>query len=411
MKKMILILAIVAMAVGASAQTYYDFEADGIYYKFENGENGENVKVTSKYKYASVDYDYHYVTEQVSYSGVVSVPDKVKYNDKTYSVTEIDAFAFCNCTDMTWLTLPESVTTIGKSAISNCGNLRIDLPKSIEYIEERAFNGTVVENIQVLELPNINTLSYYALAGSSFDKVVIGGDVWGVKSQAFANSNIESIDFMSNNLQQNRGEELHLYVKGLAGFKGKEIRLPERMFHISFETIADCPNLERVYFPAVEHLGHGLYMCSWYSESGAESGGASGNGPFEYQSINLISRCPNLKEVVCYSATPPGFYKFGNFQYEQYYIYYATITDNEDCVLKVPAGSEELYRLDPVWGHFKTIEGFEPGEYTGVYEVAAVGAPCEQPVYYNLQGQRIDHPQPGHLYIRKQGSQVKKMVY
>ena len=119
----------------------------------------------------------------------------------------------------------------------------------------------------------------------------------------------------------------------------------------------------------------------------------------------MIYKCPNMKEVVCFANIPPQFYR-----HESLYTAFKII-DNEDCVLKVPAGSEELYRLDPVWGHFKTIEGFEPGEYTGVYEVAAVEAPYEQPVYYNLQGQRIDHPQPGHLYIRKQGSQVKKMVY
>ena len=40
-------------------------------------------------------------------------------------------------------------------------------------------------------------------------------------------------------------------------------------------------------------------------------------------------------------------------------------------MLKVPAGSEDAYRADPVWGKFKYIEGFQPGKYAGVESVSA----------------------------------------
>ena len=410
MKKILFLLAIAAMALGVGAQERYDFKVDGIYYSYIDGEDGANVKVTSRYTYEHHSSTGKYKTKQVSYRGPLSIPKEVRYNDKVYTVREIDYCAFCNCTGLTWLTLPESIKYIGAAAINNCGSLRLDLPKSIQELGGYVFEGTVVENTQVLELPDLYTLNYYALYGAPFKKVILGGNMWRVRSQAFANSNIETIEFLSNDRPQQRDERLHFFIKGLAGFKGTEIRFPNRVFSVSFENIADCPNLERVYFPPVERLGHSRGGYCWYNESGAEGGGM-GDGPLEYSSNYIIARCPNLKEVICYNTTPPGFYEFGNIQYDSSYMDYATVTDNEDCVLKVPAGSEDLYRLDPVWGHFKTIEGFEPGEYTGVYEVAATETPCEQPVYYKLQGQRIDHPQPGHLYIRKQGSQVKKMVY
>lgn len=410
MKKILFLMAIAAMALGVGAQERYDFKVDGIYYSYVDGEDGDHVKVTSRYTYEYNSSTDKYKTKQVSYKGPLAVPKEVRYNDKVYTVREIDYCAFCNCTGLTWLTLPESIKYIGASAISNCGSLRLDLPESIQELGGYVFEGTVVENTQVLELPNLYTLDYYAMCGASFKKVVIGGNIHWLQSQTFANCEVESIEFLSNDRQQQHDERLCFFVKGLAGFKGTEIRFPNRVFSVSYENIADCPNLERVYFPPVERLGHSRDAYCWYSQSGAEGGGM-GDGPLEFGTMHIIARCPNLKEVICYGTTPPGFYRFGNIQYDENYMDYVTVTDNEDCVLKVPAGSENLYRLDPVWGHFKTIEGFEPGEYTGVYEVAAVETPYEQPVYYNLQGQRIDHPQPGHLYIRKQGSQVKKMVY
>ena len=45
------------------------------------------------------------------------------------------------------------------------------------------------------------------------------------------------------------------------------------------------------------------------------------------------------------------------------------LDDHSTCVLKVPAGSEDAYRADPVWGKFQHIEGFQPGEYAGVESV------------------------------------------
>ena len=84
----------------------------------------------------------------------------------------------------------------------------------------------------------------------------------------------------------------------------------------------------------------------------------------------------------------------------------------DDCVLKVPAGSEELYRADPVWGKFKTIYGFENGDYTSIVmpEVAAPEAEAV-PLYHNLQGMRVEHPVRGQLYIRTVGSRTDKVVY
>jgi hypothetical protein len=54
------------------------------------------------------------------YSGSVTIPESVEYNGKTYKVTSIGNFAFNDCSGLTSITIPNSVTTIGYSAFSGC---------------------------------------------------------------------------------------------------------------------------------------------------------------------------------------------------------------------------------------------------------------------------------------------------
>lgn len=41
---------------------------------------------------------------------------------------------------------------------------------------------------------------------------------------------------------------LQLNVRAFGGFKGQEVRMPNREVAFSFEVFSDCPNLERVVF-------------------------------------------------------------------------------------------------------------------------------------------------------------------
>ena len=54
------------------------------------------------------------------YTGSVTIPETVTYKDVTYSVTSIGYFAFENCSGLTEVTIPNSVTSIGDGAFSLC---------------------------------------------------------------------------------------------------------------------------------------------------------------------------------------------------------------------------------------------------------------------------------------------------
>ena len=58
-----------------------------------------------------------------SISGDIEIPSTVTHNDKTYNVTAISKEGFRGCSNLTSITIPDSVTSIGNSAFQTCQGL------------------------------------------------------------------------------------------------------------------------------------------------------------------------------------------------------------------------------------------------------------------------------------------------
>ncbi len=81
----------------------YDAEIDGVYYNFSNDEAT--------------------VTKGNDYSGSIVIPESVTYNGITYNVVAITDGAFCNSSELTSVTIPQCITTIGGGLFGQCPNL------------------------------------------------------------------------------------------------------------------------------------------------------------------------------------------------------------------------------------------------------------------------------------------------
>ena len=115
-------LLLLALLLPGAADAY-DFVVDGIYYNI----NGNNVTVASS-PYSS------------RYSGDVIIPETVSYDGVTYAVTAIDNEAFWGCSDMTSITIPNSVITIGNETFRYCSGLQdVTIPSSVTSIGNGAF--------------------------------------------------------------------------------------------------------------------------------------------------------------------------------------------------------------------------------------------------------------------------------
>ncbi len=84
------------------------------------------------------------------------------------SVTTIGDSAFSSCTGLTDITIPNSITTIGKWAFYNClGLSNIIIPRSVTTIGDSAFSGcTSLANITISE----NNVNYTSIDGILFSK-------------------------------------------------------------------------------------------------------------------------------------------------------------------------------------------------------------------------------------------------
>ncbi len=104
-----------------------EFMLDGIYYY----RNDDNVTVT----YGPTYYSYNH------YSGDIIIPETIVYNGSTYSVTAIGASAFCNCSELTSITIPSTIKKISYNAFENCYSLSM-----VNIADIAAWLNTYFEN-------------------------------------------------------------------------------------------------------------------------------------------------------------------------------------------------------------------------------------------------------------------------
>ncbi len=157
----------------------YDFEVDGIFYNITSMANLE-VGVTHKYNDRP--------SYNSTYSGEITIPSTVNYNNRTFTVSSILSCAMGGWSEgspITKISLPNTIKIIDKYAFSNCKNLeKCDLPDSVEKINDQAFEYTAITNAII---PNsTTTIGSYAFSYcKKLTSVLIGKGVSEIGDYAF----------------------------------------------------------------------------------------------------------------------------------------------------------------------------------------------------------------------------------
>ncbi|MBO4567537.1 MAG: leucine-rich repeat protein [Bacteroidales bacterium] len=187
---------------------YYDFSVvipnsnQYLYYKVTDSYN--HVKVVSPYNSFSDPWGTIAKPE-----GNVAIPQTVTYGGVTYTVTAIGNNALKDCTDVTGISIPSTVTTIGDYAFANCKLTSLTIPSSVTNIDVYAFyqcgdNNGMSVNI-VGNATTGTTIQTMAFLKSKVNELTLGEGVTFVGDKAFWGcSLLTTLHFNATNCTQMR---------------------------------------------------------------------------------------------------------------------------------------------------------------------------------------------------------------
>ena len=218
------------------------FEINGIYYElFANS------------KTATV------VPSPDHYSGDIVIPESVTYNGDTYKVTSIGDWTFYDCSDLTSVTIPNSVTTIGENAFAFCSGLTsVTIPNSVTSIGKKAFYGCF--GLTSVTIPNSITSigSGVFQSCSGLTSIVIPNSVTSIGDNAFYScSGLTSVTI--GNSVTSIGDNAFAYCSCLTS-----VTIPNSVTSIGGSAFSDCSSLASITIPnSVTSIGSSAFY--WFS--------------------------------------------------------------------------------------------------------------------------------------------------
>ena len=201
-------------------------------------------------------------TNNEKYSGDIIIPEKVKDNDgEEYVVTEIGPRCFEDCSGLTSISIPSSVTLLGEGCFWDCSGLTsITIPSSVTYMGINCFSGC--SGLTSIDLPSsVTALDYYFFSDcSSLTSITIPSSVTRLGLYCFSGcSGLTSITIPSS--------VTSLYESCFANCSGlTSITIPSSITYMGDECFSGCKALKTVYFegkvPRFDSRGTGISYTS-----------------------------------------------------------------------------------------------------------------------------------------------------
>ena len=185
----------------------------------------------------------------------VTIPQRVTYNGVSYDVISIVERAFENRSNLEYLSIPSSITSIGEYAFINCGrNISVNLESleawcNVNFYHEHSnplssSKALLINNVEISDLvipKSVNTIKKFAFFECwPITSITIPSSVRKIDSSAFENcKNLTSVS-LPNTLQ---------YIGGSAfeGCRGmSSITIPSSISSIGINAFKNCSGLTNV---------------------------------------------------------------------------------------------------------------------------------------------------------------------
>ena len=239
--------------------------------------------------------------------GDIVIPSKVEIDGKIYNVTSIEEYAFTECNNMTSITIPASITSVGFGVFNGClGLTNVEIPSSITRIEGQMFGWS--PNLTSVKIPT----SVTSIGDRAFRECIklnsleIPSSVTDFGVEAFYNSHA---DLIIDNSEENVKVGSYAFG-GCHSVTWKGVILDKEETGLQFEVSGsnatvvkgDYSKLESVIIPSKVKINDKVYAVAGIANNAfincksltyvKVSGGVTNMG------VATFSGCENLETVV-----------------------------------------------------------------------------------------------------------------
>jgi hypothetical protein len=313
--------------------------------------------------------------------------------------------AFDYCINLKSIAIPETVTTIADQAFESCETLKsVDISANIDHLGEMVFN--VCNSLKAINVSE-NNKRYCSVGGILFnkdktvlkecpngielDKYVIPSSVKTIEKYAFNEcNNIQSVEIPSN--VQTIGNHAFAHCKALTS-----IDIQNGVKTISNSAFVGCP-ISNIEIPAsIDSIGaHAFAFTNLVSVT--FPGNVKNIAPYTFshcQLLKTITICNGVENISEYSfwADKQVTDIFNYSKTPQNLDFTSDGVDLNTCILHVPAGCINDYKLAKNWKYFSHIEEINP---TAINSINA-DANNKILTIYNVSGASVGKTTAGNI--------------
>ena len=258
----------------------------------------------------------------------------------------IHSSAFYDCSALSLISIPNSITSIGSGVFSGCTGLSsISIPNSITSIGSNAFYGCT--GLSSVSIPDsVSFIGYSAFYGcSGLSSVNIGKSVKSIGEDAFNECDIKTLEY--------NAEAVGNYFADMTSIE--TIIVGDSVTNINDYAYKNCNGLKSITFgSSVANIGN-----------------------------NIFEGCSSLESIVCKSVTPPTVAndKLTSDGLQDVMLYV-------NATLSYPAENGKMYRKMQPWCNFDAPDSALVHNVDTIYSIDTI---CKIDTIYVIGGNTVQH--------------------